>query len=94
MTTANKINFEIMIKENNKISVRQKEIVAQYLQQLDQHLSDLKEGKAEKTFEIKDLAGLLYVSPKHLSILFRKFWANPPVIFTRRDSFKFLKNYY
>jgi AraC family transcriptional regulator of adaptative response / methylphosphotriester-DNA alkyltransferase methyltransferase len=67
MTTANKINFEIMIKENNKISVRQKEIVAQYLQQLDQHLSDLKEGKAEKTFEIKDLAGLLYVSPKHLS---------------------------
>jgi AraC family transcriptional regulator, regulatory protein of adaptative response / methylphosphotriester-DNA alkyltransferase methyltransferase len=56
-----------MMKENNKISVRQKEIVANYLQQLDLHLSDLKVGLAEKTFEIKDLADLLFVSPKHLS---------------------------
>ena len=55
------------MKENNKISVRQKEIVASYLQQLDLHLSDLKVGLAEKTFEIKDLADLLFVSPKHLS---------------------------
>lgn len=55
------------MKENNNISVRQKEIVANYLQQLDLHLTDLKEGKAEKTFEIKDLADLLFISPKHLS---------------------------
>lgn len=55
------------MKDNNNISVRQKEIVANYLQQLDLHLTDLKEGKAEKTFEIKDLADLLFVSPKHLS---------------------------
>lgn len=55
------------MKENKTISVRQKEIVASYLQQLDLHLSDLKEGLAEKTFEIKDLADLLFVSPKHLS---------------------------
>ncbi|HBC43230.1 MAG TPA: AraC family transcriptional regulator, partial [Pseudanabaena sp.] len=55
------------MKKNNNISVRQKEIVANYLQQLDLHLTDLKEGKAEKTFEIKDLADLLFISPKHLS---------------------------
>lgn len=55
------------MKENKTISVRQKEIVASYLQQLDLHLSDLKVGLAEKTFEIKDLADLLFVSPKHLS---------------------------
>ncbi|MEM0543902.1 helix-turn-helix transcriptional regulator [Flavobacterium sp. j3] len=55
------------MKENKIISVRQKEIVASYLQQLDLHLSDLKVGLAEKTFEIKDLADLLFVSPKHLS---------------------------
>lgn len=55
------------MKENRTISVRQKEIVASYLQQLDLHLSDLKVGLAEKTFEIKDLADLLFVSPKHLS---------------------------
>lgn len=55
------------MKENKAISVRQKEIVASYLQQLDLHLSDLKVGLAEKTFKIKDLADLLFVSPKHLS---------------------------
>ena len=55
------------MKENKTISVRQKEIVASYLQQLDLHLSDLTVGLAEKTFEIKDLADLLFVSPKHLS---------------------------
>ena len=55
------------MKENKTISVRQKEIVASYLQQLDLHLSDFKVGLAEKTFEIKDLAELLFVSPKHLS---------------------------
>lgn len=55
------------MKENKTISVRQNEIVASYLQQLDLHLSDLKVGLAEKTFEIKDLADLLFVSPKHLS---------------------------
>lgn len=56
-----------MPSETKKNSVRQKEIVDRYLQQLDLHLSDLKTGKAEKTFEIKDLADLLFVSPKHLS---------------------------
>lgn len=56
-----------MVKENKNTSVRQREIVTQYLRQLDLHLSDLKAGKAEKTFEIKDLAELLFVSPKHLS---------------------------
>jgi hypothetical protein len=42
MTTTNKINFDSMIIESKKVSVRQKEIVSQYLQQLDQHLTDLK----------------------------------------------------
>ena len=55
------------MKENKKVSIRQKEIVASYLKNLDLHLSDLKAGLAEKTFEIKDLADLLFVSPKHLS---------------------------
>ena len=56
-----------MTTEKDKASVRQKEIVAQYLHELDKHLTDLKNGMADKTFEIKDLAELLFVSPKHLS---------------------------
>jgi AraC family transcriptional regulator of adaptative response / methylphosphotriester-DNA alkyltransferase methyltransferase len=50
-----------MTTEKDKASVRQKEIVAQYLHELDKHLTDLKNGMADKTFEIKDLAELLFV---------------------------------
>jgi len=56
-----------MKPEKENVSVRQKEIVGQYMQELDKHLTDLKTGKAEKTFEIKDLAKLLFIHPKHLS---------------------------
>lgn len=37
------------------------------MHELDKHLVDLKHGKAETTFEIIDLADLLFISPKHLS---------------------------
>lgn len=53
--------------EGKIASSRQQEIVNQYLHELDKHLSDLQQGKAESTFEIKDLAGLLFIHPKHLS---------------------------
>lgn len=48
-------------------SPRQKEIYGQYLQQLDIHMQDLKEGKAERALEIRELAALLHVHPVHLS---------------------------
>lgn len=48
-------------------SVRPKEIVKQYLFHLDKHIDDLKNGRANKTLQIKDIAGLLFIHPKHLS---------------------------
>jgi AraC family transcriptional regulator, regulatory protein of adaptative response / methylphosphotriester-DNA alkyltransferase methyltransferase len=48
-------------------SARQQEIVTQYLLELDKHLLQLKNGEAETTFEIKDLAALLFIDAKHLS---------------------------
>jgi AraC family transcriptional regulator, regulatory protein of adaptative response / methylphosphotriester-DNA alkyltransferase methyltransferase len=48
-------------------SPRQKEIYHQYLQQLDVHMQELKEGKAERVLEIRELAVLLHVHPVHLS---------------------------
>ncbi len=39
----------------------------EYLHQLDVHINDLKNGDAEKTFEIKDFADLLHIHPTHLS---------------------------
>lgn len=53
--------------QGNKISDRKSQIMADFLRELDRHLTDLKEGKAEKTFEINDLANILHVHPTHLS---------------------------
>ncbi|HEY0054794.1 MAG TPA: helix-turn-helix transcriptional regulator [Pedobacter sp.] len=56
-----------MKQKINNSSARQQEIVKQYMYELDKHLTDLKQGKAESTFEIKDLAALLFIHPTHLS---------------------------
>ncbi len=54
------------IPETNN-SVRPKEIVRQYLFHLDKHIDELKNGRANTTLQIKDIAGLLFIHPKHLS---------------------------
>lgn len=37
------------------------------MQELHLHMEELKNGKAEATFEIKDIAALLHIHPTHLS---------------------------
>lgn len=49
------------------ISFRQKEIVQQYLVELDKHIQDLKVGKVEVMHEISDFAKILHIHPVHLS---------------------------
>ncbi len=49
------------------LSSRKKQIVQLYLAELDKHIQQLKEGKADKALEIKDFAGMLYMHPVHLS---------------------------
>lgn len=46
---------------------RPKEITKQFLHELEKHMIDLKTGKAEKTFEVQDIAALLHIHPTHLS---------------------------
>lgn len=48
-------------------TIRQLEIVRDYLVQLDNHIADLKKGSAEKTFVIREFADLLHIHPTHLS---------------------------
>jgi AraC family transcriptional regulator, regulatory protein of adaptative response / methylphosphotriester-DNA alkyltransferase methyltransferase len=48
-------------------SLRQQEIIDQYLLELDKHMDEIKSAKAESTFQIKDLANLLFIHPTHLS---------------------------
>lgn len=52
---------------SDSVSNRPQQIVTQYLEVLDQHLSDLRLGKTERSLQIKDLADLLCIHPVHLS---------------------------
>lgn len=49
------------------ISFRQKEIVQQYVAELDKHIQELKAGNVEMMYEIKDFANILHIHPVHLS---------------------------
>lgn len=65
----------------NKVSARQKEIVAQYLGELNKHLADLKSGRADKAFEIADFAALMFIDPKHLSNTIQQVSGKSPCYF-------------
>ena len=49
------------------ISSRQKEIVQQYIVELDKHIAELKAGNVEKMNEIREFASILHIHPVHLS---------------------------
>lgn len=46
---------------------RPKEIVQQFLLELEKHMQDLKSGKAEHSFEVRDIAAIMHIHPTHLS---------------------------
>ncbi|MEO5562220.1 MAG: AraC family transcriptional regulator [Chitinophagaceae bacterium] len=48
-------------------SRRQKEIVEEYIVELDKHIAQLKAGEIDKALEIRDFAQLLHLHPAHLS---------------------------
>jgi AraC family transcriptional regulator, regulatory protein of adaptative response / methylphosphotriester-DNA alkyltransferase methyltransferase len=50
-----------------KILARQYEITEDYLKALDEHLSDIVEGRVAEMYEIRDLANVLHIHPTHLS---------------------------
>lgn len=60
---------------------RQKEITYSFLKELDKHLSDLKEGRAERTFEINDIAAILHIHPTHLSNTIKEVTGKSPCDF-------------
>lgn len=48
------------------LSPRKKEIVRRFLAEPDVHVADLKNGRADRAYEIRDLARILHVHPVHL----------------------------
>jgi AraC family transcriptional regulator, regulatory protein of adaptative response / methylphosphotriester-DNA alkyltransferase methyltransferase len=59
--------FALMDTATTYTSARQKEIVNTYLQELDNHIAELKQGLINKTLEISDFAAKLHIHPVHLS---------------------------
>lgn len=55
------------MKIPKKFLNRQHEITADFLQEVDNHLTDILSGKKDQMFEIRDFAALLYIHPIHLS---------------------------
>ena len=62
-----KATIETITDEPPVISLRQKEIVQDYIAKLDEHIQQLKEGNAERALEIRDFAAMLHLHPVHLS---------------------------
>ena len=50
-----------------KILLRQREITADFLREIDLHLADLVAGRATEMLEIRGLADRLHIHPTHLS---------------------------
>lgn len=48
-------------------SARQKQIVKQYRHLLDEHLEELRSGKAMRMATISDFAAAMHIHPRHLS---------------------------
>lgn len=49
------------------ISIRKKEIVTQYIAELDKHILELKAGRVNRALEIRDFAAIMHMHPIHLS---------------------------
>lgn len=49
------------------VSVRQQQLLAHYLHELDVHVAELKNGQAVEALEISDFAARLHVHATHLS---------------------------
>jgi len=50
-----------------KILARQKEITNDFMKIVDQNLADVLSGKSENIYEIRDVAALMHIHPRHLS---------------------------
>jgi AraC family transcriptional regulator, regulatory protein of adaptative response / methylphosphotriester-DNA alkyltransferase methyltransferase len=55
------------MNSSGKISGRQREIAAAFLREMDKHLKDILEGQAVDMLEIKEVADILHIHPRHLS---------------------------
>jgi AraC-like DNA-binding protein len=61
------MDIETQVQEAPVISSRKKEMAADYIAVLDEHIRQLKEGQVDRALEIREFAAMLHVHPAHLS---------------------------
>lgn len=64
-----------------KILARQKEITQDFLKIVDENLADVLSGKSENIYEIRDVAELMHIHPRHLSNTIKLVTGNSPCSF-------------
>jgi AraC-like DNA-binding protein len=80
------------MKIPQKILARQHEITQEYLQLLDKHLSEIVDGSAEKMFEIRDFAALMFIHPTHLTNTVKLVTGKHPCFFYEEKILVIAKN--
>ena len=58
---------DVIVKEKKAVSLRQMEIVATYIQNLDNYVAALKQGTEDRVLEIAEFAEMMHIHPVHLS---------------------------
>ncbi|HEK19814.1 MULTISPECIES: helix-turn-helix domain-containing protein [unclassified Mucilaginibacter] len=64
-----------------KIFARRHEIFADYLKELDKHLDDVLNERTNEMLEIRDIAGILNIHPKHLTNTIKELTGKSPCWF-------------
>jgi len=67
-----------MERRQKATSNRKIEIAHQFLQVLDKHLTELKTGQVDKSFELNDIAERLFIVPNHMSDIVREVLGKSP----------------
>lgn len=69
------------MKIPKKILTRQHEITADYLENIDKHLSDIVTEKVTEMMEIRDIAAIMNIHPTHLSNTIKLTTGNSPCFY-------------
>lgn len=74
-----------------KILIRQKEITADFLKIVDENLVDVLSGRSEEIYEIRDVAELLHIHPRHLSNTIKLVTGHSPCSFVENKILDIVK---
>lgn len=74
-------NLLMAAKIPTRILARQHEIVAEFLHEIDKHLTNIVQGTVSDMMEIRDIAALMHIHPTHLSNTIKLVTGQAPCFF-------------